>query len=220
MSRPRMLDLFCGAGGAAMGYHRAGFEVVGVDISPQPNYPFEFHQDDALKYLEENFARFDALHASPPCQGYSTITPNRSRYPKLISATREALACSGLPFVIENVQGARRHMAANSVRICGTGLGLPIWRHRIFESNENLEGVACQHARFTEKKYWTSFRPRGEHRLSTVVQVYGNGGGKEFWPAAMGINWMTWPELAESIPPAYTEFIGRQLLAHVGEAAA
>lgn len=221
--RPRLLDLFCGAGGCSVGYQRAGFDVVGVDIAPQPNYPFEFHQGDALAFLSEQGHQFDAIHASPPCQSYLNLgAVNRAMgrqydHADLIGATR-ALLPPGKPYVIENVQDARRELM-DPVRICGTGLNLPLRRHRLFESNLPLSGVPCAHDRYTEPKYWTGWRPKGEHRLSTVVQVYGNAGGREHWPAAMGIDWMTPREMCEAIPPAYTQFIGEQLLDQLRAAA-
>jgi len=222
MSAPRLLDLFCCAGGAAMGYHRAGFEVVGVDINPQPRYPFEFHQGDALEFVKAHGHEFDAIHASPPCQGYLNLGKvNQAlgrdyEHPQLITETRDLLIATGLPYVIENVADARRELC-DPIRICGTGLHLPLRRHRLFESNVDLEGVACEHHRYTEPRYWTSWRPRGEVRLSTVVQVYGNAGGREHWPAAMGIDWMTASEMVEAIPPAYTEHVGNQLIAHMAK---
>lgn len=239
MSAPKLLDLFCCAGGAGMGYHRAGFDVYGVDIEPQPNNPFPFHQGDALEVLcllilggSVDFTHTDgsvewlelgdfaATHGSPPCQGYLNLgAVNRalgrtSKHKRLIDQTRALLKATALPYVIENVQDARRELR-DPVRICGTALGLPLRRHRLFESNMPLEGLACEHHRFTEPRYWTSWRPNGEHRLSTVVQVYGNSAGREEWPAAMGIDWMTAAEMVEAIPPAYTEHIGAQLLAAV-----
>lgn len=117
--KPRLLDLFCGAGGAAVGYHRAGFDVVGVDIKPQPNYPFEFHQADALEYPLDGF---DAYHASPPCQGYSLATKDNSHWvgysqgkqtPKLILQTVQRLNANGLPFIVENVLGSERELQGN-----------------------------------------------------------------------------------------------------------
>jgi DNA (cytosine-5)-methyltransferase 1 len=224
MNRPKLLDLFCGAGGAAVGYARAGFEVVGVDIAPQPHYPFEFHQGDALDYVADHWREFDMIHASPPCQGYLNLgAVNRAlgrtyEHATLITETRRLLISTGLPYIIENVADAASQMRS-PVRVCGTGLGLPIRRHRMFESNVQLEGVACAHHRYTEPRYWTGWRPNGEHRLSTVVQVYGNAGGKHEWPAAMGIDWMTSSEMTEAIPPAYSEWIGRQLLAALEVAA-
>lgn len=222
MTRPRLLDLFCCAGGAAVGYHRAGFDVVGVDIDPQPNYPFEFHQADALEYVAEHWREHDAIHASPPCQGYLNLgAVNQAlgrdyNHPDLIAVTRDALVATGLPYVIENVADARKQLR-DPVRICGTGLGVPLRRHRLFESNVPLEGVACAHHRYTEPRYWTGWRPNGEHRLSTVVQVYGNAGGRQHWPAAMGIDWMTPREMCEAIPPSYSEHIGRQIVGYVLE---
>ena len=224
MSAPRLLDLFCCAGGAAMGYHRAGFEVVGVDIAPQPNYPFEFVQADAVNYAAKHGHEFDVIHASPPCQGYLNLgAVNRKLgrdydHPNLIAATRRRLQDTGKRYVIENVQDARRELIY-PVRICGTGLGRPIRRHRLFESNVPLEGVACDHGRFTEPKYWTGWRPNGEKRLSTVVQIYGNAGGREHWPAALGVDWMTAREMTECVPPSYTEHLGRQLMASLEVAA-
>ena len=239
-----MLDLFSCAGGAGMGYSLAGFDVYGVDIDPQPNYPFPFVQSDALQVLRYLLAGvkvgfhaadgsvewlelgdFDAIHASPPCQSYLNLGKvNKAQgrtyeHPDLIADTRELLEQTGLPWVIENVQDARRELR-NPVRVCGTGLHLPLRRHRLFESNVPIEGVACRHDRYTVPKYWTGWRPNGEHRLSTVVQVYGNAGGREHWPAAMGIDWMTPKEMTEAIPPAMTQHIGRQLINHLQEAAA
>jgi DNA (cytosine-5)-methyltransferase 1 len=217
---PRILDLFCCQGGAGTGYHRAGFDVVGVDIDPQPNYPYEFHQGDALVFLKEHWDEFDAVHASPPCQsflnlGKVNIALGRDYdYPNLIGPTRELLEEIGKPYVIENVQDARSHMV-DPVRICGTGLGRPLRRHRLFESNIPLEGVSCDHGAFTEPKYWTGWRPKGEKRLSTVVQVYGNAGGQHEWPDAMGIDWMDRHGFVEAVPPSYTEHIGRQLIEHL-----
>lgn len=209
-----------------MGYHRAGFDVVGVDIDPQPNYPFQHWVGDALEYLAEStLDEYDVIHASPPCQGYLNLgAVNRALgrtydHPDLISATRALLIEAGKPYVIENVEDARTQLL-DPVRICGTGLDRPLRRHRLFESNVPLEGIACEHKRFTDKRYWTGWRPNGEHRLSTVVQIYGNAGGREHWPAALGVDWMTSKEMAECVPPSYTEHLGRQLAAHIDRAAA
>lgn len=206
-----------------MGYHRAGFEVVGVDIDPQPRYPFEFVQADALEYLAEHGHEFDVIHASPPCQSFLNLgAVNKALgrdydYPNLIGATRDLLIGIGVPYAIENVEDAKGHLI-DPVRICGTGLDRPIRRHRLFESNMPLLGIACAHSRFTERRYWTGWRPKGEKRLSTVVQVYGNAGGQHEWPAAMGIDWMDRHGFVEAIPPAYTEHIGAQLMAALGVA--
>lgn len=208
MKPPRLLDLFCGAGGASVGYHRAGFDVVGVDIRPQPRYPFEFYQADALEFPLDGF---DAIHASPPCQLYSVSTAmhDRSRHPDLIEPTRSRLVASGIVFIIENVPGAPLR---NWVQVCGSGLGMRrIRRHRWFESNRALMGVPCAH---------------GQNRdvISVVGHSEGNGRTGPGWlkgdrEAAMGIDWMNRAELSQSIPPAYTEHLGRQLLTHLGVAA-
>jgi DNA (cytosine-5)-methyltransferase 1 len=217
MTRLRLLDLYSCAGGMGMGYFMAGFDVTGVDIDPQPNYPFRFHQADALEFLAEHGHEYDVIHASPPCQSFLSLgAVNKALgrdydYPNLIGPTRELLITSGKPYVIENVQDARKHLV-DPVRICGTAFGLPLRRHRLFESNMSLEGLACEHHRFTIPRYWTGFRPGGEKRLSTVVQVYGNGGDVHEWPAAMEIDWMTRHEMAEAVPPAYARHIGAQIL--------
>jgi DNA (cytosine-5)-methyltransferase 1 len=218
VSRPKLLDLCCCAGGAARGYHDAGFAVVGVDINPQPNYPYEFHQADALEFLADWGHQFDAIHSSTPCQSYLNLgAVNRKLgriydHADLIAPMRELLIASGTPWVMENVEGSPLR---DPVRICGTGLGMPLRRHRLFESNAPLTGIACDHKRFSEPKYWTGWRPKGEHRLSTVVQVYGNAGGREHWPDALGVDWMTAKEMTECVPPTYTEHIGAQILAHI-----
>jgi DNA (cytosine-5)-methyltransferase 1 len=222
--RPRLLDLFCGAGGAAMGYHRAGFEVVGVDIAPQPNYPFEFVQMDALTFMRDGCWRWhefsgpsDAIHASPPCQAFTVYGNNKAHvrddHLNLIPETRELLQVTGLPYVIENVPGAPLE---DAIRLCGTSFGLEVRRHRLFESNLDLLSIPCAHGRFTERKYpGSTNRPNGR----TVCNV-----GEWRVPLAqqkqaMDIDWMTLEELSEAIPPAYTEFIGTQLLAYLKVAA-
>lgn len=221
--RPRLLDLFSGAGGAAMGYHRAGFDVTGVDVRPMPRYPFSFVEGDALAYVAAHGAEYDVIHASPPCQAYLNLggvnrTLGRSYdHPDLIAATRDALSATQRPYVIENVMDAAPALRA-VLRLCGTSFGLPLRRHRLFESTVLLPGIACAHGRFTEPRYWTSWRPNGERRLATTVQVYGNNAGASEWEAAMGIDWMTRAELKQAIPPAYTEHVGRALLAALGPA--
>jgi len=217
--RPRLLDLFCGAGGAAMGYHRAGFDVTGVDIAPQPRYPFEFYQHDALAVLDGGYLgphnrwEFDAIHASPPCQAYSAMRTNwnaRKDHPDLLPPTRDRLTASGLPWVIENVPGAPM---APLVLMCGSafGLGIPgyqLRRHRWFETSGFWPmSLPCQHS-------------------GAVIGIYGDHGrdrrrkegfGRYFTLAerkqAMGVDWMARSELDQAIPPAYTEHIGRMLLA-------
>lgn len=212
--KPRLLDLFSGAGGAAMGYSRAGFEVVGVDHKPQKNYPFEFHQADALEFLAEHGGEFDAIHASPPCQKYSQVNRrqhlNGKSYPDLVAPIRALLVSTLVPWIIENVYGAPLE---KPVMLCGSAFGLPIRRHRLFESSELLFGVECVHGRFKEKKYPTCFQEKGTvRRKSSVVQVYGNTAGCKLWPSALGIDWMNRHEMTQAIPPAYTHWLGRQLI--------
>jgi hypothetical protein len=143
----RLLDAFCGAGGAAMGYHMAGFEVVGVDIKPQKHFPFEFHQGDALEYIRDHGHEFDAIHASPPCQHYSMIqriTRNKDKWPDLVDPVRQLVTASGLPFVIENVEGAPLRI---DLMLCGSMFALRMIRHRIFESNVKMPVLMppCNH---------------------------------------------------------------------------
>lgn len=203
----RLLDLFCG-GGAAFGYHRAGFtEIVGVDSAPQPHYPFTFVQADATTYPLEGF---DAIHASPPCQRYSTITKRwgsarADEHPDLIALTRARLIASGVPYVIENVVGARGELVA-PIMLCGSTFGLAVRRHRLFESNVPLLTRRCQHG--PEPALQVNGHPGGSSRRDPKARF----GSVEEWRAGMGISWMNAPELAEAIPPAFTEFVGSQLL--------
>lgn len=197
-----------------MGYARAGFEVVGVDIKPQPHYPFEFIQADALTFPLDGF---DAIHASPPCQHYTALrTLHRDRtYPDLVAPIRERLAASGLPYIIENVPGAP---LPNAVMLCGSMFGLKVKRHRLFESNELLfsAGPCGSH-----KDYVTVVG----HDVRPLCPGRGKAPPQGSLPisvgrAAMGIEWMNRTELAQAIPPAYTEWLGRQLLAIVEREAA
>lgn len=220
MRRPRLLDLFCCAGGAGMGYHRAGFDVVGVDCEPQPRYPFRFVQADALDYLAAHGSDFDVIHASPPCQknvkGLAAVNRALGRqldHPDLIEPTRALLHALGKPYIMENVMGAPLRGA---VRLCGTSFGLPIYRHRLFECSELVMVPACEHDRQREAKYWTSWMPGGERRRAKVVQVYDAAGERHEWGPALGIDWMTPAELTQAIPPAYTEHLGQQYLAALG----
>ncbi len=213
----RLLDLFCGAGGAAMGYHRAGFDVVGVDIEPQPNYPFEVHCRDALAVIDDldYFGDFDVIHASPPCQRYSDLAKrngNGADWPDLIAPIRELLEQTGLPWVIENVEGAPLR---DPIMLCGTMFpGLRVLRHRLFESSVPLTPPAHgDHPLvFTHDKRKAHY---GELDQDTsFVQVTGGGNATVAnKAAAMDIDWMTGAELNEAIPPAYTQFLGEQLLA-------
>lgn len=205
------LDLFCGAGGVSVGLQRAGFEVVGVDINPQPNYRGgEFVRADALEYPLEGF---DFIWASPPCQRYSTKTKNKNHHPGLIADVRGRM--NSTPFVIENVAGARAFMRS-PVRLCGSSFGLRVRRHRLFEASFPIEAPGCSHAWQDADKRFRLY-DHGKWFRSGVVHVFGTGGGKgkEHWPEAMGIDWMTNAELVEAIPPAYAEFIGRAALSAI-----
>jgi len=224
--RPRLLDLFCGAGGAAMGYYRAGFDVVGVDVNPQPHFPFEFiHADweEPLRYLPGLWEREGvpyAIHASPPCQHYSTMTKKWGReddHPDLVDEVRAAIfevidpGAEAIPYVIENVPGAPLW---EPMMLCGTmfaleSQGYGLQRHRIFESNIFLMPPAMCY-----------------HHLP-ALPVYGHAGGRskrdglkfpgiDAWREGMGIDWMTGKELAEAIPPAFTEHVGRQIMDPTG----
>jgi DNA (cytosine-5)-methyltransferase 1 len=199
-----------------MGYHLAGFEVVGVDIEPQPNYPFEFYQRDALSVLPHAIADpWGAIHASPPCQAYSTLSSFTTReYPRLVEPVRELLEISGLPYVVENVVGAP---LINPIRLCGSSFGLRVWRHRLFEmTNPPAMVPPCSHHQHPKPLDVTGTGgPSSKPRVKP-------GGGLSRKPKnladareAMGIDWMTRSELAEAIPPAFTEWIGRHLMAEI-----
>jgi DNA (cytosine-5)-methyltransferase 1 len=210
--RPKLLDLFCGAGGAAVGYHRAGFDVVGVDNRPQPHYPFEFVQADALQYAAEHACEYAAVHASPPCQAYTLAQRIQGNdHPDLINAIREILwltaGLAGRPYVIENVEGAP---LLRPVLLCGAMFpGLAVYRHRLFEASVPL--LAPAHPAHT-----APLRKMGRPpQAGDFMHVVGNFSGVAAAKRAMGIGWMTRDELRESIPPAYTEHVGRQLLAHL-----
>lgn len=199
--RPRLLDLFCGAGGAAKGYADAGFEVVGVDIAPQPRYPYAFHQADALTFPLDGF---DAVHASPPCQAFSLAQRIRDRdHPDLVAPIRERLTEAGLPYVIENVVGAP---LKNPIMLCGAMFPeLRVYRHRLFEASFTL--AQPEHPAHTAPLRKMGRPPQpGEY-----MHVVGNFSGAAAARAAMGIEWMTRDELRESIPPAYTRWVGESL---------
>lgn len=212
--KPILVDGFSKAGGAARGYQRAGFHVIGIDIEPQPNYVGEeFVQGDFFEVLPQLLAEHDvrAIHGSPPCQAFTVYGNNRAHvrndHPDLIDSTRQALIASGLPWIIENVPGAP---LIDPVRLCGTSFPpLEVRRHRIFESNVKLTAPPCDHGRLTERKYpGSTNRPNGrtvcnigEYRVPLALQK-----------VAIGIDWMTLAEISQAIPPAYTEHLGRQLM--------
>lgn len=218
----KLLDLFCKAGGAAVGYHRAGFDdITGIDIEPQPRYPFRFIQGDALEYLAAHGAEYDAIHASPPCQAYSQAqTLKNNLHPDLVGPTRELLNAISKPWVIENVEGAPLHA---NLMLCGSmfGLGygdLVLMRHRYFESGGgwNLSPFTpytCNHDGWAISVFGNSFLGGPKNGVS---YNHPNGRiemGVKVGRIAMGIDWMTGKELSEAIPPAYTEYVGRQLIA-------
>lgn len=284
---PRLLDLFCGAGGAAMGYHRAGFNVTGIDIEPQPHYPFKFIQAEALSYLADHGHEYDAIHASPPCQAYS-IMHNlpwlRGRdYPLLILPTLEMLATLGRPYIVENVMGARhgakglakRGLDAHGLKagwLCGAAFGLPFYRHRLFAANwlwlapghpkhQSRIRPDCSLAGRARDIVFVPGHPRSElwayggtvkglpggvagldvrpRQVEFAMPALLNTGSLAAWQRgrgaqddgvgighargwrlaaeAMGIDWMRRTELTQAIPPAYTEWIGWQLMKYLGD---
>ncbi|MDA8439391.1 MAG: DNA cytosine methyltransferase [Propionibacterium sp.] len=244
MTRPRLLDLFCGEGGAAAGYITAGFDVTGVDLNATVgrHYPSEFIATDALAYIATHGADFDAIHASPPCQGYTIATAGnptaRAKHQRLIAATRELLILTGRPWVIENVEQARRQMR-DPILLCGRmfglgaddedGLPLVLDRHRLFESNVPILAPAHpKHGAEQVAGVYGGGRARkpgqtaAEHRYSCR---HDRGGGyvprsKAVKQALLGIDWMTVRGMQESIPPAYSAHVGAQLLAAIESRAA
>ncbi len=223
----RLLDLFCDACGSAMGFYRAGFdEIIGVDITPQKNYPFEFVQADALEYLDtEPIARvFDVVHASPPCQAHSAgrHLPFAAEHPDLIAITREALDATGLPYIIENVPGAP---LKNYVILCGESLGLGndkfgLARHRLFETNWPIGLVPpCSHG-WREVLGVYGSRPSRSRGKTLGERWLPRPYARQMAQEVMKIDWMTSVEMTQAIPPAYTEFIGLQLLEQLQKASA
>lgn len=209
MTRPLLLDLFCCEGGAAAGYHLAGFDVIGVDIVPQPRYPFPMVVADALA-PPFDLTRFDAIHASPPCQAFTQMRTTHSgsdyadRHEDLLEPTRELLRASGRPYVIENVIGAP---LLNPTLLCGSSFGLRVRRHRLFESNTLLLSSGCAH---------------GQQRSADLVGLFGNfGPDKQFGAGGctleearviLSMPWASRYGIAQSVPPEYTAHLGRQLI--------
>lgn len=206
---PRVLDLFCGAGGASMGYAKAGYEVVGMDIKHGKRYPFEYIRRDVMTLRPEDLEGFDLIHASPPCQTYSVTKHLRVAQGKstskqdLLAQVRSLLVVSEIPYVIENVKGAP---LIDPVQLCGSAFGLKVRRHRLFESSMELRGTDCHHKEQGKPVgIYGSMRdeiPGGGHTAKTMDEAR----------EAMGIDWMIWGELVEAIPPAYTHYIGQQIL--------
>jgi Site-specific DNA methylase len=212
----KLLDLFCCQGGAGEGYRRAGFDILGVDINPQPNNPHPFIQADALEFARERGHEFDVWHGSPPCQAYTTMS-NRHRgqggkadsWPKLIEPLRELAIASGKPYVIENVVGARSALIA-PVTLHGGMFGLGVHRPRLFESNIPLFSEKAPQVKNPVGVYGKA--PDGRHlftRADGTRQLAASSA--EEAGLAMGIDWMTWDGLRECVPPAYTEYLGHQL---------
>ena len=227
--KPRLLDLYSGAGGCAMGYHRAGFDVTGVDLKPMKRYPFTFVQADVLTLDPAWVASFDAIHASPPCQAHTSLKAmyNAKDHADLIPPTRDMLAAAGKPWIMENVVGAPLD---RPIMLCGTMFGLGVEeaelrRHRIFETSFPLLAPECRHG---ERDVIGIYGGHVRNRRRTIG-IYGKGcrdsrrkldkGVADFTidqgRLAMGIDWMTTEELSQSIPPAYTEFLGAALLREI-----
>jgi DNA (cytosine-5)-methyltransferase 1 len=228
--RPRLLDLFCGAGGAAMGYHRAGFDVVGVDVVEQSDYPFEFFCEDAvdvaasfLKYGQPFAQPIAAIHASPPCQAFTSMSVmwNACQHEDLLTPIRQLLKRSGKPYVIENVEGEPME---NPVRLCGSSLGLgsdeyELRRHRLFETNWPVMVPPCGHGQreATIGIYGDHARDRrrvaGEHH--DRGRQFAVGEALERAREAMEMPWASWKGISQAIPPAYTEYLGTELMRQI-----
>ncbi|MFE7232509.1 SAM-dependent methyltransferase [Streptomyces sp. NPDC057596] len=206
--RPRLLDLFCCQGGAAKGYTDAGFDVTGVDIDPQPRYPYRFVQADAIAYVLQQGAAFDFIHASPPCQHDSECQRIRGNtHPDLIAPTRAALEATGRPWVIENVRGAVPKLRA-PVMLCGPMFSLATYRHRYFETGGGLRLHQPDHpAHLVPQAKMGRPVPPGHYG-----QFVGNFSGVPLARKVMGVAWMNRDGIRECIPPAYTEHIGRAFL--------
>ena len=203
----KLLDLFCGVGGASMGYSRAGFDVIGIDVKHGKRYPFTYIRGDVRDYFDADFlSQFDIIHASPPCQTHSITKHLRNAQGKttskidLIPETRAALIASGKPYIIENVP---QSPLINPIQLCGGGFGLKVRRHRLFESNLKLEGNKCFHESRPIGVYGSlnDEIPKGGKTAETIEQARD----------AMGIHWAIWTELVEAIPPAYTLYLGLQV---------
>lgn len=217
--KPQGLDLFCGGGGCSKGYADAGFEMTGVDLYPQPHYPYRFVQADWAEYLAEHWQEFDFIHASPPCQGYSrtkNLKTARKDHPMLIEPVREALQATGKPFVIENVEGAP---LINPLMLCGSMFGLGVLRHRLFECEPPIwfPPASCSHDGKVLPMWWKSrMRELLDGKVFRYITVAGSSYLMPEGKRAMGIDWMVRDELSQAIPPAYTLFIGAQVMQALG----
>lgn len=215
-TKKKLLDLYCGAGGAGYGYHLAGFEVTGVDIESQKSYPFKFIQADAIEYLREHGHEYDVIHSSPPCHAYSAMTTGtnagKKEYVDLVDKTREALKDHKYT-IIENVEGAPLR---NDLKLCGEMFGIRVIRHRIFECSFPV----AQPDHIKHRTRVNDWR-HGVRHEGYYFPVYGTGGGRgtvEEWREAMEMPWAAYKkEMAQAIPPAYTKYIGEQMINHMGD---
>lgn len=210
----KLLDTFCGAGGAGMGYHRAGFDVTGVDIEPQKHYPFRFIRGDALEFIAAHGNEFDMIHASPPCQFYSrtkSLPRAKAGHLDLVDATRATLIAASKPYVIENVPGSP---LINPLTLCGSMFGLGVLRHRLFETSPEIwfPPICCTHEPVMPMFWGDQLKARLAGREYKYITVSGKSFLAERGGRAMGINWMTAKELSQAIPPAYTEWLGKQII--------
>lgn len=227
--RPRLLDLFCGAGGCSVGYERAGFDVVGIDLEPHSDYPYRLMVANVMELLAipEFLVAFDVVHASPPCPRYSSATPteNRDKHPDLVEPVRNALVQWGGAYIIENVPGAP---LLNPVLMCGASLGLAadcrdghrrqLKRHRLFESNLPLMSPGCG---CDGRQKIGVYGDGGGGARTQNAQGGGYKGHPEESRQAMGIDWMrNRKDLSDAIPPAYTQYLGEPLIEQIGRTAA
>lgn len=210
--RPLLLDTFCKAGGTSVGYHRAGFKVVGVDLEFQKRYPFEFHQGDAVEFIRKYGKDFDVIAASPPCQDYTPLKALHSKtYPRLIQVTREAIQETSRPYIIENVKGARFELI-NPLMLCGTMFSLRVIRHRYFECNPSIYFApfsCCHNGKASSNKNYIG-KPRNLDHWQYLT-ITGHDFKVKDASIAMGIDWMIGKELSQAIPPAYTEWLGKKI---------
>lgn len=215
----RLLDLFCGEGGASAGYVSAGFDVTGIDLTPMKRYPFEFIEGDALSFPLKFYKQFDAIAASPPCKVHTRLKAfSHAHHVDLVAKTRALLKRTGLPYIIENVPGSP---LIDPTLLCGSMFGLFVRRHRLFETNWKLEPLACDHAK--QERESPGFIRQESHsgkpikHSSPVLIVCGHGSGNgsgeiDLWRREMQIPWGSQRGLAQAVPPAYTKYIGLQLI--------
>ncbi|MFJ5109349.1 SAM-dependent methyltransferase [Streptomyces sp. NPDC088551] len=219
--RPRLLDAFCCSGGMAMGFHLAGFDVVGVDIEPQPDYPFAFVQADAVDFIREHGAEFDLVHGSPPCQAWTPLNAyNHKTYPELIAPARDAMRSTGRPYIIENVEAARGELI-DPVMLCGPMFGLNVYRHRLFETG-GFTLTPPQHPAHKRLCVRNGYLPTSERPFMTITGGRHSKAWQRAAANAMGTPWITTIRgVCEAIPPAYSQWIGTRYMATLeGSAAA